>query len=170
MQRSVWSLLVVASLIFAATPSEKFDKGMAYLLGNGVAVDKEKALHYLSEAANEGSCEAEYNLGLMYYQGDGVDQNITKSLVYLEKSAKAGYEKAVQNIGRVYMQRYKFDKAIPWLVRNAQAGDNEAYYLLAEIYVAKGDKHTAKQYAQKAIEGGSVNAKMLWQQEGLDSY
>ena len=170
MWRSIWGVIMVVSLSFALTPSEKFDKGMAYLFGNGVSQDKNKALQYLSEAADDGSCEAEYNLALMYYSGDGVDQNITKALHYLENSAKAGYAKAVQNVGRVYMQRYEFDKAIPWLKRNAKGDDVQAYYLLAEIYVAKGDKHTAKQYAKEAIEQGSDDAKILWQQEGLANY
>jgi len=134
MKKKVALLLCVGSLLFANDTLEKFDKGMAYLLGQGVTQDKHKALQLLGEASKEGSAEAQYNLALMYYSGDGVEQNITKSAHLLEASAQQGYTKAVANVGRIYMQLLDFSHALQWLKKNAQKGDVAANYLIAEIY------------------------------------
>lgn len=166
-------LLILSTLVvflYANDATETFDKGMAYLLGNGVTQSKEKAFELLTKASKQGSCEAQYNLALMYYMGDGVEQNISKAAELLERSAQKGYLKAVDNVGRVYMQLLKLDKALPWLEKNTKNGDTEANYLLAEIYVEKEDFHQAKKYAKKAIEEGSLAAKDLWDTYNLSSY
>jgi TPR repeat protein len=143
---------------------------MAYLLGQGVTQDKHKALQLLGEASKEGRAEAQYNLALMYYMGDGVEQNVTKTAQLLERSAKQNYKKAIANVGRIYMQILDFDKAIYWLSINAKNGDTQAEYLLAELYVEKGDFKNAKTHAQKAMNNGNLDAKQLYNDYNLSSY
>ena len=170
MQQFILILLFIGAL-YAGEGSEKFMKGMEYLLGSqSVKQDKKKAFMYLSDAAKEGDAAAEYNLALMYYLGDGVDQNLSVSLELLEKSAEKGYRLSIENIGRIYMMQYQFDKAIKWLKINTQAGDAQANYFLAEIYVQKEDFKNAKLYAKKAIESGVVEAEALYKEYNLSKY
>ncbi|MCX8627217.1 sel1 repeat family protein, partial [Gilliamella sp. B3976] len=44
---------------------------MMYADGEGVKVDKEKALYWYTKAAEQGVGDAQFNLGLMYDDGDG---------------------------------------------------------------------------------------------------
>jgi len=164
-------IFILMSALYAAPKSEKFEKGMEYLLGSqSVKQDKRKAFKYLSEASKEGDSAAEYNLALMYYMGDGVDQNISASLELLNSSALKGYKKSIENIGRIYMLDYQFDKAIKWLKINAKEGDAQANYFLAEIYIQNEDFKNAKIYAQKAIESGIVEAEVLYREYKLSNY
>jgi hypothetical protein len=164
-------LLLLSALVFANDTSiQKFDLGMNYLLGKGVKQNKKTAFKYLQESAQMGNKQAQYNLALMYYLGDGVKQDTTKTLLLLEESAKQGYQKAIENIGRVAMQIMKFDKALYWLKINAKNGDIKANYLIAEIYIAQDDLKNAKVYAQKAINSGDKDAKLLWEEYKLSSF
>ncbi len=164
-------IFLLLSALYAEQNSEKFEKGMEYLLGSqSVKQDKRKAFEYLSEASKEGDAAAEYNLALMYYMGDGVDQNLSASLKLLNTSALKGYKHSIENIGRIYMMDYQFSKAIKWLKINAKNGDAQANYFLAEIYVQKEDFKSAKLYAQKAIESGIVEAEALYKEYKLSTY
>jgi TPR repeat protein len=102
--------------------------------------------------------------------GDGIDQNISMSAKLLDSSATAGYEKSIANVGRIYMQLLKFDKAIKWLKVNAKNGDIQANYLLAEIYVEKGEFKNAKINAKIAIDNDNLDAKNLWDTYNLSKY
>jgi len=164
-------LLILTSLLSAEpSPQEQFDLGMQYLLGDGVKQDKQKAAIYLQKSSDQGDAEAQYNLALMYYLGDGVKQDVAKTLTLLERSAKQGYQKAIDNVGRIAMQIMKFDKALYWLKINAKNGDLKANYLIAEIYINKEDLKNAKIYAQKAIDSGDEDAKVLWKEYKLANY
>lgn len=170
MKNILFLVMFIISFIFASQGSDKFDIGMKYLLGKGLKQDKQKAFTYLSEAANEGDVAAEYNLALMYYMGDGVEQNISKSVILLDSSARKGYAKSIENVGRIYMQILKFDKAIYWLKMNVKNGDFKANYLLAESFIQKDDYKNAKIYAKKAMAGGDVDAKLLFEEYKLSNY
>jgi len=170
MQKAFLFFIILSVSIYAQDSLKTFDTAMAYLLGKGVIQNKHKAFILLKKASKEGSSEAQYNLALMYYMGDGIDQNITRSAELLDSSAQQGYKKAIENVGRVYMQLLKFDKAQKWLKQNAKDGDSEANYLLAEIYVEKGDLKSAKIYAKKALDNGNPQAQELWNQYKLSTY
>ena len=148
----------------------QYDLAMAYLLGNNAQVDKKLAFTWLDSASDLGNADAQYNLALMYYQGDGVEQNVTKSTQLLQSAATQGHKGAIKNIGLVYMQNYQFDEAIEWLEINANDGDANAYYLLAEIYCGKEKFVDAKKWAAKAMEAGDVKAGELWKKYDLKSY
>jgi len=170
MKKIIFLSLLSLSLFSSPEATDKFDVGMQYLLGEGVAQDKHKAFTYLSESAEMGNAQAAYNLALMYYLGDGVKQDTAKSLALLEKSAQQGYEKAIENIGRIAMQLMKFDKALKWLKINAKNGDIKANYLISEIYVMREDYKNAKIYAKKAIDLGDNDARNLWREYKLSNF
>ena len=166
-------VLIVLFLVISigyANGDNDFKKGMNYLFGVGIKKDKTQAFYYLDKASKNNHAEASYNLALMYYMGDGIDQNISMSAKLLDSSAKAGYEKSIANVGRIYMQLLKFDKAIKWLKINAKNGDIQANYLLAEIYVEKGEFKNAKINAKIAIDNDNLNAKNLWDTYNLSKY
>jgi len=108
------------------------DLGMMYLIGENTETNYSTAVFWLEKASEADHKEAQYNVALMYYKGDGTDLNVTKAAKYLEKSANNGYKPAQRSVGRIYMQLLKFDKAIPWLMKDADKGDSEAQYLLGE--------------------------------------
>jgi len=164
-------LLVLFIVSFSyANDTEDFTKGMDFLLGTNIKQDKTKAFYYLNKASKANNAEASYNLALMYYIGDGIDQNISMSAKLLENASNLGYKKAVDNVGRIYMQLLKFDKAIKWLKINAEAGDIQANYLLAEVYVQKDDFKDAKINAKIAIDNGILEARNLWNDYNLSKY
>jgi TPR repeat protein len=68
------------------------------------------------------------------------------------------------------MQLLKFDKAIPWLEKNANNGDVNAYYLLAEAYCNEEKFKDAKKWAQKSIDNGNSDAVELYKKFNLDKY
>jgi len=165
--------LIITIFIFTTTllaMNNNFDLGMQYLLGNGKVIDKNKAMYYLTKAQQEGDAEATYNLALMYYTGDGIKQDIKKAAELLDEAASKKFIKAIQNVGRVYMQLLNFEKAIYWLIKNAQNGDNQANYFLAELYIAQGNLKMAKIYTEKAMGYGIKDAKNLWKEHKLFNY
>jgi len=148
----------------------QYDLGMMYLSGYIVDKDSIAAFNWLTSASQQNHIEAEYNLALMYYNGDGVDINATASVELLDRAAKKGHIKATKNIGRIYMKLLKFEDALYWLEINAQAGDKEAYYLLAEIYTEQEEFAKAKIWAKKSILNGNVAASELWKKYNLEKY
>ena len=59
------------------------------------------------------------------------------------------------------MQIVAFDKAIPWLKKNADSGDVEAAYLLGEIYCSESEYDKALPWLDKAIGDGYTKAETL---------
>jgi TPR repeat protein len=62
--------------------------GMAYETGHGVRQDCKAAAQWVSNAAEEGSAMAQYNLGLRYRDGDGVPINTEAATTWLQKAAR----------------------------------------------------------------------------------
>jgi len=148
----------------------QYDLAMMYLSGHYVKQDLNLAFTWLGSSADLGNANAQYNLALMYYKGDFTDQNVTKAAELLESAALQAHQGAIKNIGIVYMQLIKFDKALKWLKINAQSGDTNSYYLLAEVYCNQENFSEAKTFAKKSIESGNVYAKKLWDKYELSKY
>ena len=121
----------------ANNKNAEYDLGMMYLIGSHVNKNHAKAFDYLTEASQHGHLDAKFNLSLMYYNGDATDSNITKTLELLESASSQGHTDSIKNIGRIYMQDFQFEKAVKWLKINVKNGDEEAKYLLQEIYTQK---------------------------------
>ncbi|MCX8627214.1 sel1 repeat family protein, partial [Gilliamella sp. B3976] len=49
----------------------QYNLGLMYDEGDGVDVNKEKAIYWYTKAAEQGGREAQNNLGALYQQGDG---------------------------------------------------------------------------------------------------
>lgn len=70
---------------------------VAYLKGNGVEKDINKAIELLKKSAENGSGMCNYQLGKIYESGNGVDINMETAISYYKKSAELGYANA-QNV------------------------------------------------------------------------
>jgi hypothetical protein len=68
------------------------------------------------------------------------------------------------------MQLLKFEEASKWLEKNAANGDDSAYYFLAEVYCQLEEFKKAKEWAQKAIDIGNKEAKLLYEKHELQKY
>jgi len=77
-----------------AEPSSKadalFEEGMAYRNGENTAVDDDKALASLQQAAQLGHGNAQYYLGLMFGQGRGTEQNYAHAVRWYREAAMQG--------------------------------------------------------------------------------
>jgi len=148
----------------------QYDLGMIFLIGKKVEQDEKTAAYWLEKASEADHADAQYNVALIYYRGDGVDQNVTKAVQFLKASADSGHAGSQKTISRVYMQLLKFDKAIPWLIKDSARGDIEADYLLGEIYCGYERYAQAKEWTAKAIKGGYPQAQELWDKYELSKY
>jgi TPR repeat protein len=54
-----------------------------YLRGEGQVVNEEQAVHWFTQAAEQGDALAQYHLGLCYYEGTGVTKDLQEAYVWL---------------------------------------------------------------------------------------
>jgi len=69
-----------------------------YYKGNGVKLDIQQGIKWLTKAAEQGQVNAQFNLALLYYQGIGV-----KAIELFTDSAEQGKVDAQYNLGRIYL-------------------------------------------------------------------
>ncbi len=113
------------------------DKFLKYYLGNLLVFyesvrDYSRGKNLLESSANEGHPGAMNLVGVMYYNGEGVPQNTTIGMNWLYKSAEKGYLEAMVNLYRV-LKDTENDKALYWLNRAAQAGNQDAIQIKEEL-------------------------------------
>lgn len=98
------SLLVLFSLALpafaAADASESAAQGFAYLYGQNVAQDNQKALQCFLEAAEAGSTEVLYPIGEMYEYGLGTERSLSSAAKWYIKAAAAGNSEAQEKLGK----------------------------------------------------------------------
>jgi TPR repeat protein len=70
-----------------------------HLMGRGTAVDHNKSVAFLTQAANQGSTEAASRLGSLYLEGKQVGQNISKVYDFLRRAAANNDVRACFNLG-----------------------------------------------------------------------
>ena len=83
---------------------QTLDEGIAYMNGDGVDQDYEKALQLFMEAYEAGSMKAARYIGMMYEQGLGVEQDYKKAAEYYAKGVEAGDLTSGYYLGLLYEQ------------------------------------------------------------------
>lgn len=78
-----------------ATARAENAKAVAYLQGQGVAMNPEQAAIHFKNAADLGYTRAQFNLGLMYAKGIGVPMHPEIARYWFSKAAQAGEAKAL---------------------------------------------------------------------------
>ena len=56
----------------------------------------------LTESANAGNADAQFNLAVCYYSGEGTAQDFKKAAEWMTKAAKQGHADAQKNLGFCY--------------------------------------------------------------------
>ena len=88
----------------------RFNLGVMYDGGQGVARDSPAAMKWYRMAADQGDADAQCNLGVMYCRGQGVPQNTSEALRWLHKAQVQGDERAKQSI-KLIMQAMREARA-----------------------------------------------------------
>ena len=76
---------------------DRYNLGICYNNGEGVAKDATEAVKWYRKAAEQGDARAQYNLGLCYDNGDGVTKDDVIAYMWHNLGAASGNEKAKRN-------------------------------------------------------------------------
>ena len=176
--RWVLGIVVVVVIIFCClfhdTVEDKFQEGVCYVDGNGVAQDVAKGLKLIRAAAEQGYAPAQNYLGNCYANGRWVGRNPTKAVEYYRKAADLEHAWAQYNLGNCYYNgqgvAQSHEKAVKWYRKAAKKGINWAQYKLGECYYngqggVKKDVVEAVKWYRKAAEQG-----IDWAQYKLGEY
>lgn len=138
----------------------QFQLGRAYLRGEGVPKDVEKALELMKSAAAQGNTEALGGVGYFYSNGIAVPKDDKQATEWFRKGAEKGSAKAQLNLGKTLLSNKKesdskdsdpiLQEALQWIKKAADQGLPEAGLTYARI-LFYGDYGTSKDY-EKAID------------------
>lgn len=118
-------------------PEAMYSLGACYALGNGVAEDKEKALHYYLLAAEKGNKNAQYAAAACYSYGKGTPVDKEKAFELYLKAAEQGHPKAQFALGHFYEYgqggaERDHDKAKEWYRKAADQNHSAAIKFLED--------------------------------------
>lgn len=65
----------------------QYNFGIACIKGEGVPVNMQRAVHWLTKSANQNYSDAQHVLAQIFLEGDGVKQNVIDGLYWLKKSS-----------------------------------------------------------------------------------
>ena len=139
---------------------------LANLYGSKGIENHEKSFEGYSQAAQESSPTAQFDLALLYDLGRGVPRNYEEAMKWYRKAADQGYAPAMTNIGILYYNQegVKRDlvEAYAWFVRAKLAQDPRAADLLQMTMdklkgdqVRQGETLAANWHPQKPSAGGA---------------
>ena len=127
--------------------------GKCYDNGFGIDEDKVEALKWYREAAEHGHADAQYRLGVCYYTGNSVTIDYAEAVKWFREAAGQGHFEAMSHL------------EIAELLSNAQNGDAESQYKLANAYETgeglKQDYVEAAKWYRKVAEQGNVVAQYV---------
>ena len=101
--------------------------------------DYPTAFRILSQLANEGNAQGQFDLGLLYFNGLGVPKNDVEAVNWCRKAAEQGLAEAQASLGAIYQKALggvlKNDvEAVKWYRKAAEQGDAYAQADLAAMY------------------------------------
>lgn len=112
--------------------------GQAYLRGNRVPQDFERARLWLELASMQGDHVAQYELGSLHYTGQGVRKDYINAREWWLESAINGNSDAQQKLGYLYSEglgvNRDFARARNWYLKAANLGHSQAQTLLGSLY------------------------------------
>ena len=136
-------------------PEAMIQIAMAYMNGDGVEQNAEKAAEYMQQAAELDEPTAQYNMGIYYLQGQGVTRDFDRAYEWMQRAKENGDTDAdgiLHSIENVRALREK-----------AEQGDLEAKAELAgTLMTMKGEENFRESVAlaQEAAVSGSLKA--MW--------
>ena len=135
---------------------------LAYLNGNEVDEDPEKAAYWMEKAAENDELEAIFNIGLLYAKGHGVKRDFEKAAEWMGKALELGDSDAEQPYELYTNMKSNMEKA--------KAGDAQAQADLSAGLMSLGgsldqagtgdDYKESVKWAKKAVAQG--NGDGMW--------
>ncbi len=104
--------------------------------------DYDKALKYLTKAAELGDAQAHFLLGFMYLRGEGVEKDKEKAVYHFEKAAIGGHPVARHNLACYEAKNGNMEKAVKHWIISANFGYDHSMKTLLEVYK---DGHITKE-------------------------
>ena len=109
-----------------------------YKKGQGTTQDYTQTIKWYTQAAMQGSAQAQVNLGVMYNIGQGITQDYQQAVNWYTQAAIQGLAQAQNNLGLMYAngqgvaQDYK--QAVKWFIQAAEQDYTEAQVNLGVMY------------------------------------
>ncbi len=98
------------------------------------AEDYDKALEYLTKAAELGNAEAHHRLGCIYSNGEVVEKDKEKGVYHLEKAAIGGHHFARHNLAIIEAKDGNIERAVKHSIIAANLGFDASMKALLTIY------------------------------------
>ncbi len=149
--------------------------GVFYNYGYIVPKNMQKAVELYQKSADLGWRGAQRNIGICYDLGEGVSQNKENAYIWYDKAfrqykelAEKGDADAQLEMGAIYYHgRIRsgkdYSKALPWLEKSANQGNDKALNLLGLMYQfsygVEKDVNKAYNYYLKGAEKGNCYAQ-----------
>ena len=148
-------------------PNNLYNLGQMYYDGKYVKKDTNKAIHYLTLAANKNDPNAQHMLGRLYTEGENVDHDLNKAIYYYTLAANQSFLKSLNNLGFMYyVGKYvkkDIKKAIHYYTlavdQNLPSAQTFFGVLYTEGKYVKQDITKGIQYLIKAAKQNELNAQ-----------
>ena len=131
------SLSVFLTLSESGDTESQYYAGLIYLTEGWSGRHVEKALAYLTTAADKNSTDAMWKIGEVYENGWGTEKNILTALDWYRKSQQATLYKSNIQFAVVKNRQLELKSnqdMINKLVKEAKQGNAESAYKLAKVY------------------------------------
>jgi TPR repeat protein len=157
--------------------SRATDTGDIELIGE-VLRNNDKAVIWVTKAAEKGIAEAQNNLGLMYEKGYGGEKDYNEAVKWYRKAAEQDYVNAQCSLGFMYANGYGVDKdyteAAKWYIKSAEKDYASSQYNLGWLYrqgygVTKDYAEAVKWYRRAGEQGNPAGENSLgWIRESQE--
>lgn len=135
--------------------------GTLYLKGLPGLLEKDyrKGISMLSEAVNQKSLTARFNLGMAYYNGDGVPKDELKASQWLEVAVRQNFSEAQYTLGTMLVEGNGIKRNTNRGLSLLEAASSQGHKL-ASNYLRKrnGSGHQVKPTASKIISSDNLSA------------
>jgi len=147
--------------------ASQYQLGVQLMKGEGIARNEAEAARWIERSANNGFARASWLLSWLYWEGTVVPKDPAKAGLHLQKAAEAGIAGAQGSLGAAYLvgnygMEKSLPKALPWLRKAAEQGNDYGQYALgllyAEGYGVTRDRVEAAFWLGKAAQQGHAEA------------
>ena len=111
--------------------------GAMYFMGQGVDKDLDKAIQWLTAAADNNDVNGLFNLAVLYAKGEGVEENTEYAAELYQKAAEQGHYPSQSRLGYMYAHGDGVEKdrvkAYLWLTLASQHGIGTALNALESV-------------------------------------
>jgi len=150
-------------------PKAQLLVGTAYLYGDGIEQDIDKALYWLNRAAYDNSNDTKYSLkafhmmSKIYKEGIGIEVDTEKSEKYIHKLLEKQYGPTVYAKAIALLKLNKTDEGITLLKQASENNYKPATYILARMFqlgnYTEKNIETAALYYQKIATSNYKDSK-----------